>query len=195
MKIIISELNRINTNLNLLDFSEKFNEYYKNKDEDKKQSIRNVIELQYIPDLKLKNKLIKKDYFRNGHSHSVMIMGYEFNKSKILFLKKYLKDIKNEDNKESDLPKWFPIGLGFATGEIQKKIGKKISARKIAIEYNLEKYHNCISSTKSNTIVDTKNIYSDWNKLKRVYDYCIANEIKICADFMKAYSLKLKEMN
>ena len=90
-------------------------------------------------------------------------------------------------------PKWFPIGLGFATGEIQAKHKKGVSASKIAIEYVDRNHTNMVSSTLSNSIIDAKNIYSDYNKLKEIYEYCVQNKIKICEGFMDAFYLEVSK--
>jgi hypothetical protein len=105
---------------------------------------------------------------------------------------KNLPENKNEIT--SELPKWFPIGLGFAKGEIQKKL-KTISAREIAKEYNLVGSQNYISSTRIESIEDPKNIYSDLKKMKIVFVYCMENDIIVCDEFKKAYDNKLKELN
>lgn len=106
------------------------------------------------------------------------------------------KGLKVNKKKESDLPKWFPIGLGFAIGEIQREYKNKNSARKIAKEYNLDDYHNYISNTINNSnIKDPKNIYSDLDKMKIIFVHCIENNIIVCEDFKKAYDTKLLEIN
>jgi hypothetical protein len=102
-----------------------------------------------------------------------------------------LAEKKNEIT--SHLPKWFPLGLGFAKGEIQKKL-KTISAREIAKEYNLVGSQNYITSTGIESIEDPKNIYSSLSKLKTVFKYCIENDIIVCDEFTKAYTIKLKEL-
>jgi len=96
---------------------------------------------------------------------------------------------------KGDNPKWFPIGLNYANGEIQKQIKNRVSARDIAKKYKLDTYHNYISATgidKPNT--DAKNIYS-LNKLKSIYIYCIENNISVCDDFLQAYNSRLKEIS
>lgn len=106
------------------------------------------------------------------------------------------KGLKVTKKKESDLPKWFPIGLGFAIGEIQREYKNKNSARKIAKDYNLNDYHNYISNTINNSnIKDPKNIYSDLDKMKIIFVHCIENNIIVCEDFKKAYDIKLLEIN
>jgi hypothetical protein len=94
----------------------------------------------------------------------------------------------------NDLPKWFPIGLGFANGEIRKKL-KTMSANEIVKEYNLENYQNYVTSTGIAASKDPKNIYSDLKKLNLVNNYCIKNDINICVEFQTAYQKKKDEMN
>ena len=105
-------------------------------------------------------------------------------------IKKGLEPIKKglePDQKANKLPKWFPIGLGFATGDIQRKIKNRIKARRIAIEYELKDCHNYISLTIGIGQKDPKNIYSDRNKMMLVYNHCIENNIEICSHFLDAY--------
>lgn len=115
--------------------------------------------------------------------------------------KKQISISKNETLEEEllfrkePLPKWFPIGLGFATGEIQKELSKDISSSKIAIKLTGKRSNaNYVSFTNNNT-EDPKNIYSKLDKLELVYNHCVKNKIKICDDFMKAYNVKVKEMS
>jgi len=118
-------------------------------------------------------------------------MSYEIEKVEVLA--GYSTSTVN-GKKENKLPLWFPIGLGFAQGEIQKKI-KNFSAREIVKEYKLLGYQNYITSTGIESTKDPKNIYSDLNKLKIVFVYCIENNIVMCDEFKKAYSIKLKEIS
>ena len=95
----------------------------------------------------------------------------------------------------SEKEKWFPIGLGFAKGEIQNDLKKNISARKIANKYTKESDANYITGTGISQQKDPKNIYSDLKKMKIVFVYCIENDIIVCDEFKKAYNIKLKELN
>ena len=95
----------------------------------------------------------------------------------------------------SEKEKWFPIGLGFAKGEIQNDLKKYISARKIASKYTKESDANYITGTGISQQKDPKNIYSDLKKMKIVFVYCIENDIIVCDEFKKAYNIKLKELN
>lgn len=139
----------------------------------------------------------KNNLWQYGFSYNSLNNLKEFIQNRIIELQETVNiDNSNQSkNKKEDPPKWFPIGLGFATGEIQEMRKNNISARKIAKKYELDKYHNIISTTIGNTIKDSKNIYSDFKKLQKIHDYCIENDIKICDHFMKAYNIKLKEIN
>lgn len=107
----------------------------------------------------------------------------------------FYKDTYPKDTKGNFI-KWFPIGLGFATGEIQKELKNTLSSRQISLKHTGKLSSiGYVSLTKIDSIKDDKNIYSDFNKLKLVYNYCIENDIEICLDFMKAYNIKLKELN
>jgi hypothetical protein len=127
---------------------------------------------------------------------------YDYNYYNLVSLRDFIAKRINELQRpaqasnppKENQPKWFPIGLGFATGEIQKKL-KTLSAREIAKEYQIPKYHNMISLTKANTSIDPKNIYSDFNKLKLLHKHCTDNDIKMCPYFKDAYNKKLKEIS
>jgi hypothetical protein len=95
----------------------------------------------------------------------------------------------------SEKEKWFPIGLGFAKGEIQNDLKKNISARKIANKYTKESDANYITGTGITQQKDPKNIYSDLKKMKIVFVHCIENDIIVCDEFKKAYDIKLRELN
>ncbi|MCX7546734.1 hypothetical protein OS188_02070 [Xanthomarina sp. F1114] len=134
-----------------------------------------------------------KNCFQYGYNYYDLISLREFILKRINELEQPLKN--TNDNQLEDLPKWFPIGLGFATGEIQEMINKGISASQIAIKRTKKRSNaNYVSFTSNNT-TDLKNIYSDFDKLELVYNYCIEKDINICNDFMNAYNIKLKELN
>jgi hypothetical protein len=137
----------------------------------------------------------------NGISNQLKI--FKKNTGEVLKRKKTIEKKKSEESQvstiekdefeENPLPKWFPIGLGFATGEIQTELSKDISSSKIAIKLTGKRSNtNYVSFTYNNT-EDPKNIYSKLDKLEQVYNHCVKNDIKICDDFMKAYNIKLKK--
>lgn len=108
------------------------------------------------------------------------------------FLK--IDEVNNDvSHTEESIPKWFPIGLGFATGEIEKPL-KMYLAREIVGRYDLKGYQNYITCTGIDSKKDPKNIYSDIKKLKLIYNHCIKNGIEMCANFKEAYEIKLKEI-
>jgi len=172
-------------------FKHKFKVFKSDYLEDCEIQTDKELEKQILYSLKKRFEYLQQKANKNG-----FILTYKKSKTEneSWSLEPIKQPLEVKKKAETTLLKWLPIGLGFATGEIQKKL-ITISARKIAKEYNLDSFHNYISCTNSNTIIDPKNIYSDFNKLKHIQDYCIENNIKICTDFMKAYNTKLKELN
>ncbi|KAB1068044.1 hypothetical protein F6U93_07865 [Tamlana haliotis] len=112
--------------------------------------------------------------------------------SDLNLLDETIKSILTPNKEKKTKPKWFPIGLGFANGKIQKKI-KTNSAREIAKSYNLDACHNYISLTISNHSKDPKNIYSDIDKLNLIYNHCIENNVVMCDEFKNIYNDKVNE--
>ncbi|UZH56043.1 hypothetical protein JRG66_04005 [Salinimicrobium tongyeongense] len=83
---------------------------------------------------------------------------------------------------------WFKIGLTFATGKAQKiyKDCKNYSevARKLGFDSS---YRNYFARTFANSekVTDNKNIYSQPDKLKEIYQYCQKYDIEVAEDFKK----------
>lgn len=92
--------------------------------------------------------------------------------------------LKNEKPIEDNL--WFKIGLTFATGKAQAlyKVHKNYSevARQLNFDNN---YRNFFAGTLANTVTGNKNIYSQPNKIKEIYNYCERNNIEVVEDFRK----------
>lgn len=90
---------------------------------------------------------------------------------------------------------WFQIGLTFATGKAQEllehyKIGKgqfvKGHFTKITSDLGFKKSdRNYFSQTFNDTTKDNKNIYSQPDKLRVIYEYCQNNNIEVVEDFIK----------
>lgn len=100
------------------------------------------------------------------------------------------KDIVNET--------WFQIGLTFATGRAQDLYEKykleKGHFTKITLRLGFkESYRPYFSETINNSkksYKNYKNIYSDREKLEKIYTYCQAKNIEVCPDFLTQLSSK-----
>jgi len=130
------------------------------------------------------------EYLQKRAKENGFVLTHFGNESYSLCTIKQPLEIKKEV--ETALPKWLPIGVGFAKGDIQNKL-KNTSASNIAIEYTKVSDTNYITSTGIEKAADPKNIYSDWKKLDLIYDHCNDTNIKLCPDFMEAYN-KLKKL-
>lgn len=168
---------------------------------DKKKQLK-VVEKIDFPTIEDKKKFLKKidkeysEYYDNRLTEIQNSIWIAFYNLKIQELQQPIKIDNSNQSKPEDLPDWFPIGLGFAIGKIQKELLKDISFSKIAINYTGKRSNaNYVSFTKSNLKKDVKNIYSDFDKLKIVYNHCINNNIEMCNDFKDAYSKKLKDIS
>ncbi|MNF11520.1 hypothetical protein D3C80_2127540 [compost metagenome] len=60
---------------------------------------------------------------------------------------------------------------------------------KTAILLGNKNFRPFISETKNNSTTNNKNIYSNKEKLRKIYDHCMENNIKIHTDFQKIYKL------
>lgn len=168
-------------------FNHKFKRYKSDYLEDSEMQIDEGLEKQIYYSLKKRFEYLQQRAKENGFN----LIYNELESSESYFLDPLKQPLELKNNKtRNSKPKWFPIGLGFANGKIQRKIKTDLSARKIAKEYKLDSFHNYISLTISDTLNDPKNIYSDSNKLKLIYDHCIENNITICDHFMVAYNKK-----
>ena len=116
------------------------------------------------------------------------------NTDEVLKSKSLVAEKKTVNSLKNKHPKWFPIGLGFATGDIQKQLKGNNSARKIVKELNLFGYQNYISCTGVKSAKDPKNIYRDIKKLTLVYNHCNENNIKMCSEFEDAYNKGLNDV-
>jgi hypothetical protein len=84
---------------------------------------------------------------------------------------------------------WFIVGLFFASGEIERilerqKTGSGINFTSIARELGNISYRPFLSESHSNRHEGNKNIFSNHEKLKLIYDYCISNNIKMVDSFL-----------
>lgn len=83
---------------------------------------------------------------------------------------------------------WFKVGLLFAKGKVQelykKHITEKGHFKKITLELDFKATDRpYFSETINNSTNNPKNIYSNFDKMKKIRDYCKKNEICICDDF------------
>lgn len=83
---------------------------------------------------------------------------------------------------------WFKVGLLFAKGEVQELYEKykshKGHFKKITLELGFKATDRpYFSETINNSTNNTKNIYNNFAKMKKIRDYCKKNEILICKDF------------
>ncbi|MNK96250.1 hypothetical protein D3C87_1165200 [compost metagenome] len=94
---------------------------------------------------------------------------------------------KNESYKDQI---WFVVGLKFATGEMYDLLkSNNQNFTKTAILLGNKNFRPFISETKNNSTTNNKNIYSNKEKLRKIYDHCMENNIKIHTDFQKIYKL------
>jgi hypothetical protein len=140
----------------------------------------------------------KNNISQYGFTYNSLTNLKEFIQQRIIELQETVNiDNSNQSKNEKTAPqKWLPIGVGFATGEIQELLKKGVSNSRIAIQYTGNRSDaGYVSNYGSGSKPGYKNIYSDFNKLKIVYDHCIENKIQMCEDFINAYDKKLKEIS
>lgn len=87
-------------------------------------------------------------------------------------------------NEEFKTELWFKVGLLFATGEMDKLIIEFSSnATQIAKSLKNKNYRPYISESISKTNDNDKNIFSKFNKIKKIQNHCIENNIKMIDSF------------
>jgi Zn ribbon nucleic-acid-binding protein len=95
---------------------------------------------------------------------------------------------KNEPYKDKI---WFVIGLKFATGEMDDLLkSNNQNFTKTAKFLGNKSFRPFISETKNNTTKSNKNIYSNKEKIKNIYDHCLENDIQMHNDFITVYKTK-----
>ena len=100
-------------------------------------------------------------------------------------------------NKPESERNWFKVGLLFASGEMetlkkQFKVGPNnvINCTGLAKKLygkNYEGFKSYISESIKNDKINDKNIFSDSEKLLKIYNHCINNKIKMTDTFINAY--------
>ncbi|MCM4161866.1 hypothetical protein FHG64_16000 [Antarcticibacterium flavum] len=90
---------------------------------------------------------------------------------------------------------WFKIGLTFATGQAQRLYEEYKDKRghftKVATKLGFKSTDRpYFSQTIHNSTVDNKNLYSDPDKLEKIYTYCQVRNITVCSDFLSQLSSK-----
>ncbi len=84
---------------------------------------------------------------------------------------------------------WFKVGLLFANGEMGKlQLKHDNNATAIARELGNKNYRPYISETISNTNTTDKNIYANADKVLKIYNHCIENNISIIESFQQIQS-------
>lgn len=126
-------------------------------------------------------------------------------KSKKEFYRKKAKEFCFYENESSNSTEsklkdfteeiWFKVGLLIATGEMETLLKTHKSARQVAIHLGIEKNRSYISDSKYNvksnglqTVERNTNIYSDSNKIVKIYDYCLENKRDMTVGFIEIHS-------
>ncbi|WP_242120686.1 hypothetical protein [Aestuariivivens sediminicola] len=87
---------------------------------------------------------------------------------------------------------WFKVGLFFAKGEVQKLYDEYKSDKgyfkKITLELGFKETDRpYFSETINNSTNHPKNIYRNFDKMKKIHDHCVNNRILMCEDFINIF--------
>lgn len=119
-----------------------------------------------------------------------------------LYPTNYTNTTGNTKDKEIDLglkdytkEVWFVVGCLIATGEMEILLQKHKSATQVAKILKIEKSRPYITDSKYNlknngfqNVERNTNIYNDYDKILKIYNYCTQNEKSMTDDFIKIYN-------
>jgi hypothetical protein len=99
------------------------------------------------------------------------------------------------DLKDYTKEMWFVVGSLIATGEMETLLQKHKSATQVAKILKIEKGRPYITDSKYNlknngvqNVERNTNIYNDYDKILKIYNYCTQNEKSMTDDFIKIYN-------
>ena len=119
-----------------------------------------------------------------------------------LYPANYTNTIGNTKDKEIDLDLkdytkevWFIVGCLIATGEMEILLQKHKSATQVAKILKIEKSRPYITDSKYNlknngfqNVERNTNIYNDYDKILKIYNYCSQNKKSMTDNFIEIYN-------